>query len=45
MLGLLKTLIGPIVKPLIALIPDKNERARAQETIEIQMLEAMTGLV
>lgn len=43
--GLLKTLIGPILKPLIDRIPDKNERARAQEAIEIQMLNAMTGLV
>jgi len=45
MLGLLKTLIGPILQPLIALIPNKNERAKAQETIELQMVEAMTGLV
>ena len=43
--GLLKTLIGPILKPLIDRIPDKNERARAQEAIEVQMLDAMSGLV
>lgn len=45
MLALLKTMIGPIISPLIKLIPDKNERARAQENIEQQMLMAMTGLV
>ena len=43
--GLLKTLIRPILKPLIDRIPDKNERARAQEAIEVQMLDAMSGLV
>ena len=43
--GLLKTLIGPILKPLIDRIPDKNERARAQEDIERQMLDGLVGLV
>lgn len=46
MLGnLLKAAIGPIIGPLIDRIPDKNERARAKEQIEQQMLIAMTSLV
>lgn len=46
MLGdLLKSLIGPIVAPLIDRIPDPNERARAKEAVETQMLAAMTSLV
>ncbi len=38
-------LIGPILGPLIDLIPNKNERARAQEQVEAQIIAAMTGLV
>lgn len=45
MLALIKAMVGPIIGPLIKRIPDKNERARAQEDIEQQMLTAMTSLV
>lgn len=46
MLGdLIKGMIGPIIGPLIDRIPDPNERARAKEQIEQQMLAAMTSLV
>lgn len=46
MLGeLIKSIIGPILGPLIDRIPDPNERARAKEAAEKQMIEAMTGLV
>lgn len=37
--------IGPIVDGFLKFIPDKNERARAKEQLESQMLSAMTGLV
>jgi len=42
---LIKSMIGPIIGPLIDRIPDPNERARAKEQIEGQMLAAMTSLV
>ena len=46
MLGeLIKGMIGPILGPLIERIPDPNERARAKEQVEAQMLAAMTSLV
>jgi len=46
MLGdLIKSLVGPILAPLIDRIPDPNERARAKEQVEAQMLSAMTSLV
>lgn len=46
MLGdLIKSMIGPIIGPLIDRIPDPNERARAKEKIEAEMLAAMTSLV
>ena len=46
MLGeLLKSVIGPILGPLIDRIPDPNERARAKEKVEAEMLAAMTALV
>jgi len=46
MLGdLIKSMIGPIIGPLIDRIPDPNERARAKEAVEAQMLSAMTSLV
>ncbi len=46
MLGdLIKGAIGPIMDGVLKLIPDKNERARAKEQFEGQMLAAMTGLV
>ena len=37
--------IGPIVDGFLKFIPDKNERARAKEAFESQMLNALTGLV
>lgn len=43
--GLIKAMIGPILGPLIDRIPDPNERARAREQAENQMLSAMTSLV
>ena len=42
---LIKNMIGPIISPLIDRIPDPNERERAKEQIEGQMLAAMTSLV
>ena len=46
MLGsLIKSMIGTIIGPLIDRIPDPNERARAKEAVEAQMLSAMTSLV
>lgn len=46
MLGdLIKGMIGPILGPLIDRIPDPNERARAKEAAESQMMAAMTSLV
>lgn len=46
MLGdLIKSLIGPILGPLIDRIPDPNERARAKEAAEASMIAAMTTLV
>lgn len=43
--NLLQAVIGPIIAPLINRIPDKNERERAKEELESQMLVAMTSLV
>lgn len=43
--SLLKGIIGPIIGPLIDRIPDPNERARAKEKVEGEMLSAMTSLV
>ncbi len=43
--NLIKSMIGPIIGPLIDRIPDPNERARAKEQIETQMLAALTSLV
>ena len=46
MLGnLLKDALGPILDGVLRFIPDKNERARAQEQFEGQMLAAMTAIV
>ena len=46
MLGsLLKGVIGPIVDGFLKFIPDKNERAKAKEQMEQQMLIGMTSLV
>ena len=43
--GLLKSLIGPIIGPLIDRIPDPNERARAREAAETQMLSGLMAIV
>jgi len=43
--GLLKAALGPILDGVLRLIPDKNERARAKEMFEGQMLTALTSLV
>jgi hypothetical protein len=46
MLGdLIKGALGPILDGVLRFIPDKNERARAKEQFEGQMLVAMTSLV
>lgn len=42
---LVKSLVAPIIEPLVERIPDPNERARAREAAEQQMIAAMTGLV
>jgi hypothetical protein len=42
---IIKSMIGPIIGPLLDRIPDPNERARAKEQLEVQMLAAMTSLV
>ncbi len=43
--ALIANLVGPILEPLIDRIPDPNERARAREQAESQMLNALTSLV
>ena len=43
--NLVAGLIGPILEPLIGLIPNKNARAEAREYAEAQIVTAMTGLV
>ncbi len=43
--SLVAGLIGPILEPLIGLIPNKNARAEAREKAEAQIVTAMTGLV
>lgn len=46
MLGdLIKGALSPILDGVLRLIPDKNERAKAKEQFEGQMLMAMTNLV
>lgn len=46
MLGdLIRGAISPILDGVLRLIPDKNERAKAKEQFEGQMLVAMTSLV
>lgn len=42
---LAKAALGPIMDGILRFIPDKNERARAKEQFEGQMLIAMTNLV
>jgi hypothetical protein len=43
--NLIQGALGPILDGVLKLIPDKNERARAKEKFEAEMLTAMTGLV
>lgn len=43
--NLIQGALGPILDGVLKLIPDKNERARAKERFEAEMLTAMTGLV
>jgi hypothetical protein len=43
--SLVAGLLGPILEPLINLIPNKNDRAKAREQAEAQIVTAMTGLV
>ena len=43
--NLVAGLVGPILEPLIDLIPNKNARAEAREKAEAQMVAAMTNLV
>lgn len=45
MMNLIKSALGPILDGVLRFIPDKNERARAKEQFEMQMLGTMTGLV
>lgn len=45
MMNLIKSALGPILDGVLRLIPDKNEREKARENFELQMLAAMTGLV
>lgn len=45
MMELIRNALGPILDGVLRLIPDKNERAKAKEQFEMQMLGAMTGLV
>jgi hypothetical protein len=46
MLGdILKALIGPILEPLIARIPDPNERARAREAAEASLITGVMAIV
>lgn len=42
---LIKGIISPIIRPLVDRIPDPNERARAAEQAEAQIVGAMTSLV
>lgn len=44
-MGLIKAALGPILDGVLRLIPDKNERAKAKEQFESQILAAMVGLV
>ena len=45
MMALLKSAIGPILKPLIDKIPDTNERKRLEHELETQVLSAVAGVV
>ena len=46
MLGdLLSKALGPIMDGVLRFIPDKNERSRAKELFETQMLGAMSSIV
>jgi hypothetical protein len=43
--NLIQQAIGPLFEGILRFIPDKNERARAQEMFDGQILNALTGLV
>ena len=43
--NLIQAAIGPLFEGILRFIPDKNERARAQEMFDGQILNALTGLV
>lgn len=45
MLELIRNVAGPILDGILRFIPDKNERAKAKEQFETQMLSALTALV
>lgn len=45
MLELITNLVPTILGPILDRIPDPNERARAKEQAEAQMIAAMTSLV
>lgn len=46
MLGdLVKDVVGPIMQGVLRFIPDRNERAKAEEIFETQLLGALTALV
>lgn len=45
MIDLIKSLVAPILKPLIDRIPDPNERARAREEAESQMISGLMAIV
>lgn len=45
MMNLIRQALTPILEGVLRFIPDKNERAKAREQFEMQMLGAMAGLV
>lgn len=45
MMQIIKAAVGPILDGILRLIPDKNERERAREQFESQLLGALVGLV
>ena len=42
---LIKNALGPIFEGVLRFIPDRNERERAREAFEGQLLDALVGLV
>ncbi len=45
MMELIRNVAGPILDGILRFIPDKNEREKAKEQFEMQMLAALTSLV